>query len=113
MAEVKIAETLKQEIYKKFKQKSKLIFKQMYSLKDNPKKGKLLGNVGGIVIKEIKYKNFRFYFITDGHKLKIMDNSKLTELLIRFIRMSDKKRQQQTINEIKRILIKIGLGEFE
>ena len=38
-------------------------------MEENPNKGKLLGNVGGIVIKEIKYKNFRFYFV------KILDEN--------------------------------------
>jgi hypothetical protein len=112
MAKVSIAETLKEEILKKFRHESKIIFRQMYSLEKNPKKGKLLGNVGGIVIKELKYKNFRFYFITDGHKLKIMDESKLTDLLIRFVRMSDKKSQQKTIEEIKSILRKFGKEKF-
>jgi len=90
MAKVTISEALKDEILKKFKEESKVIFRQIYSLEENPNKGKLLGNVGGIVIKEIKYKNFRFYFITDGYKLKVMDESALTDLLMRFVRMSDK-----------------------
>ena len=107
-----IAEILKEEILKKFKEESKIIFRQMHSLADNPRKGKSLGNVGGIVIKELRYKSFRFYFITDGYKLKIMDESKLVDLLIRFVRMSDKKNQQQTINEIKKILINFGLKGF-
>ncbi len=42
------------------------IFELLYSLKQNPKKGKPIGQVGGILIKEIRYKSFRFYFITDG-----------------------------------------------
>src|SRR3989304_7958251 len=105
MVQVTILKTLKDEILKKFKEESKTIFRQMYSLAENPHKGKSLGHVGGIVIKELKYKNFRFYFITDGYKLKIMDESKLIDLLIRFVRMSDKKHQQQTIDEIKKILI--------
>ena len=112
MAKVMIAEILKDEILKKFKAESKKIFRQMYSLQDNPKKGKLLGSVGGIVIKELKYKNFRFYFITDGYKLKIMDESNLTDLLIRFVRMSDKKHQQQSINEIRKILMYFGSKGF-
>jgi len=112
MAKVSIAEDLKDEILKKFKKESKIIFRQMYSLGDNPHKGKPLGQVGGIVIKELRYKNFRFYFITDGYKLKIMDESKLVDLLIRFVRMSDKKQQQQTINEIKKILINFGPERF-
>lgn len=112
MARVMIAEELKNKILKKFKGESKIIFKQMHSLSENPKKGKLLGTIGGIVIKEIKYKSFRFYFVTDGYKLKIFDKENLTDLLIRFVRMSDKKYQQQTINEIKNILINIGIEGF-
>ena len=113
MAKVSISKTLKDEILKKFKEESKIIFRQMYSLAENPHKGKLLGNVGGIVIKELKYKSFRFYFITDGYKLKIMDESNLVDLLIRFVRMSDKKDQQQTINEIKKILLNFGAKRFD
>ncbi len=112
MAKVIIAENLKDDILKKFKEQSKKIFKQMYSLQDNPKKGKLLGSVGGIVIKEIKYEGYRFYFITDGFKLIIMDKSLLTDMLIRFVRMSDKKHQQQTINEIRKILANFGPNGF-
>ena len=112
MAKVMIAERLKNEILKKFKGESKIIFKQMYSLSENPKKGKLLGTIGGIVIKEIKYKSFRFYFVTDGYKLKIFDKENLTDMLIRFVRMSDKKYQQQTINEIKNILINMSIEGF-
>jgi len=108
MAKVSIAESLKDEILRKFKEESKIIFRQMHSLSDSPNKDKSLGHVGGILIKELKYKNFRFYFITDEYKLKIMNSSKLADLLIRFVRMSDKKHQQQTINEIKNILIKLG-----
>tara|TARA_Y100000034_G_C6794495_1_gene355989 strand:+ start:143 stop:475 length:333 start_codon:yes stop_codon:yes gene_type:complete len=107
MAKVVISENLKDEILKKFKEKSKKIFKLMYSLQDNPKKGKPLGNVGGIIIKEVKFENFRFYFISDGYKLKILDESQLTNLLIRFVRMSDKKHQQKTIGEIKKVLINL------
>ncbi|MCX6741738.1 MAG: hypothetical protein NTX24_00995 [Candidatus Pacearchaeota archaeon] len=108
MAKVSISETLKDEILKKFKEESKIIFRQMYSLAENPHKGKILGQIGGIVIKEIRYKTFRFYFITDGYKLKIMNESSLTDLLIRFVRMSDKKDQQETIEGIRKILLKFG-----
>ncbi|HLD72956.1 MAG TPA: hypothetical protein VJA23_05190 [Candidatus Nanoarchaeia archaeon] len=112
MARVEIAENLKDEIIKKFKEESKIIFRQMRSLEENPQKGRELGNVAGIVVKELKYKNFRFYFITDGYKLKIMNESNLVDLLMRFVRMSDKNHQQETINEIKHILITIGVGGF-
>jgi hypothetical protein len=113
MAQVVIDESLKNEILKKFKEESKIIFRQMYSLEKNPHKGKTLGNVGGIIIKEIRYNSFRFYFITDGYKLKIIGQTKLTNLLIRFVRMSDKKDQQQTIDEIKKILLNLGPLGFD
>lgn len=113
MARVIISESLKDEIIKKFKGESKIIFRQMSSLSESPHKGKLWGCVGGIVIKEIRYKSFRFYFITDGYKLKIMEESKLFDLLIKFVRMSDKKYQQQTIDEIRKILLTLGPGGFE
>ena len=41
-----------------------------------------------------------------------MNESKLTDLLIRFVRMSDKKDQQKTIDEIRNILRKIGEKGF-
>jgi len=112
MAKVSIAEGLKNEILKKFKEESKIIFRQMHSLGDNPHKGKSLGHVGGVIIKELKYKSFRFYFITDGYKLKVMDESKLIDMLIKFVRMSNKKDQQQTINEIRKILLNFGPKGF-
>ncbi|MCX6751042.1 MAG: hypothetical protein NTZ83_06295 [Candidatus Pacearchaeota archaeon] len=113
MAKVIILKHLEEEINKKFKGESVDIFELMYSLKDKPTKGKLLGGVGGIVIKELRYKSFRFYFITDGYKLKFFDGENLTEMLIRFVRMSDKKHQQETIDEIKKILINIGPKGFD
>ena len=64
------------------------------------------------IIKELKYKSFRFYFITDGFKLKCIDENALVDLLLRFVRMSDKKAQQETINEIKFILRTLGPEGF-
>jgi len=112
MAIVIITKELEKEINKKFKKESIQIFKLLYSLKENPKKGKLLSNIGGILIKEIKYKSFRFYFITDGFKLKFYDEQSLTNLLIKFVRMSDKKDQQKVINEIKEVLRSFGEKGF-
>lgn len=108
MAKVEIVPSLFEEINKKFKQKSIGILKHLKSLESNPYKGKLLGTVGGIIIKELKYKGFRFYFITDGFKLKCMNEEELVDLLLRFVRMSDKNAQQETINEIKYVLKTIG-----
>ncbi len=112
MAKVKINKKLEKEIDKKFKKESIKIFELMYSLENSPHKGKPLGHIEGIAIKELRYENFRFYFITDGHILKFGTEDEIANLLIKFIRMSDKKDQQKTINEIKNILLKIGAGGF-
>ncbi|MBS3155291.1 hypothetical protein J4404_02220 [Candidatus Woesearchaeota archaeon] len=113
MAKVEIIPSLFEEIQKKFKGEAHEIIDLMETLEANPHKGKLLGYVGGIVIKELKYKNFRFYFVTDGYKLKFFDEENLMNILIKFVRMSDKKHQQQTINEIKKILVNFGFRGFE
>jgi len=113
VAIVSILSSLKDQIIKKFGGESKEVFKLMDSLRDSPKKGKIIGNVGGVVIKELKYKNLRLYFITDGFKLKCMDEKELTDLLLRFVRMSDKKHQQKVIDEIRYILRNLGGEEFE
>jgi hypothetical protein len=112
MAEVIITEALKNEILKKFKGESKKIFKLMRSLKENPKKGKEVGCVSNVVIKEIKYEGYRFYFITNGFSIKFLDVKNLQDLIIKFVRMSNKKEQQKVINEIKNILRKLGESGF-
>ena len=112
MAKVEIIESLYNQINKKFKHKSVEILQHLKSLEENPKKGKILGKVGGVLIKELKYKNFRFYFLADEYKLKFFSEEELTDLLLRFVRMSDKTHQQETINEIRQILIKIGPKGF-
>ena len=113
MAKVEIVNSLAREIKKKFKGESHKIIDLLESLEENPHKGKTLGSIAGIIIKELKYKKFRFYFIVDGFKLKVFSKEELTDLLMRFVRMSDKKSQQKTINEIRQILIKLGPHEFE
>lgn len=108
MAKVVITNSLEKEINKKFKSESITIFELLYSLKENPKKGKPIGQVGGILIKELKYNKYRFYCITDGFKLKVLSTEELNDLLIKFVRMSNKKDQQKVINEIKTILREVG-----
>ena len=112
MAKVEIAEHLENEINSKFKGESVKIFDLMYSLEENPKKGKLLAHVGNISISELKYENYRFYFITDNYKVRFMEIKDLGDLLIKFVRMSDKKTQQKTIDEIKSVLKKFGEEGF-
>jgi hypothetical protein len=108
MARVIITRDLEEKINKKFKKESIEIFELMHSLEDNPRKGKLLTQIGGILIKELKYKSFRFYFIVDGAKIKLLDDSNLIDLLVKFIAMSNKKEQQQTIEQIKTFLRTFG-----
>jgi len=108
MAKVIIVSSLAKEIEKKFKGESHKIIALLESLEENPRKGKLVGQIEGIVIKELKYKSSRFYFITEGFKLKVLSLEELQDLLIKFVRMSDKKDQQKVIDEIKTILKKLG-----
>lgn len=112
MAKVEIIDSLAKEIQKKFKGESREIVSFLRTLEQNPHKGKIVGRVSEVLIKELKYRGFRFYFLVDGHKLKIYSLEELANLLIKIIRMSDKKSQQETINEIKNILLKIGSGGF-
>lgn len=112
MAKVEIIESLFKAIEKKFKGEAHKIIDLLETLEENPKKGKPVGQIGGIVIKELRYKKFRFYFLADGHRIKVFDKEHLTDLLIKFVRMSDKKHQQKTIDEIKKVLISIGFEGF-
>ncbi|MBS3066987.1 hypothetical protein J4205_04120 [Candidatus Pacearchaeota archaeon] len=113
MAKVEIVRSLLEEIKKKFKGESHKIIDLMESLEENPHKGKPIGNVGGILIKELRYESFRFYFITDGFKIKLLEKEDLSDLLIKFVKMSDKKDQQKIIDEIKHILRVFGEQKFE
>jgi len=112
MARVVISHTLKMQIWRVFKQKSKDIFSLMMSLTDQPRKGKVLGNVAEVVIKELRYKKYRFYFVTDGRVLKFGTEDELANLLVRFVRMSDKKDQQKVINDIKEVLRSVGFNNI-
>jgi len=112
MAKVIITKKLEKEINKIFKKESIKIFESMFELEKNPHKGKPVGQVGGTVIKELRYGGYRFYFITDGFKIKILQKEELNDLLIKFVRLSNKKDQQKVINEIKYILKELGEENF-
>lgn len=107
MVVVEIFEDLKNVVLKKFKREAEVVFELMRSVEEFPKKGKFIGKVGKIAIKELKYKSFRFYFIVDAYKVKFLGVDELKDLLIRFVRMSDKNSQQKVIEEIKDFLRKI------
>jgi hypothetical protein len=112
MAKVVIVDSLFRDIEKKFKGEAHKVVDLLESLEENPKKGKTVGQVGGIVIKELKYKSFRLYFIVDGYKIKVFNVEKLSDLLVKFVRISDKKIQLKTIDEIKVVLRKLGEEGF-
>ena len=114
MARVIITKDLQEKINKKFKKESIKVFELLYSLKEHPNKGKLLTSVGNILIKKVRYnKKFRFYFLVDKNKIKLLDSDKLIDLLIKFIAMSDKKNQQKVINQIKDFLKTFGKQALE
>ena len=113
MSKVIIVKSLLHEIKKTFSQvEGNKILDLLYSLEKNSRKGKVLSSIGGIVVKELKYKQRRFYFITDGHQLKFSTADELASLVIKFVRMSTKKDQQKTINEIKDTLKSLGFDGF-
>jgi hypothetical protein len=112
MVKVILTNNLKNEIFKKFKNESKKVLNLIYSVKENPHKGKIVGQISGILIKELKYGKFRFYFISDGFKMKFLGQAELSDLVLKFVRMSDKKSQQKVIEEIKNVLRKIGEEGF-
>jgi len=106
--EVSVSPSLKREIKKKFKKESVKVIKFLMSLEGNHHKGDLLTQIGGVLIKEIKYRGFRFYYVVDNYRLKLFDEGELRELLIKFVKMSNKKSQQRVIERIKDILRKFG-----
>ena len=112
MVKVIITPFLDREINKVFKQKSVEVFELIYDLKENPYKGKDIAVIGKILIKELRYEKYRLYFITDGYKIKLMKASEIKDIVIKFVRMSEKKDQQKVIDEIKEILRKIGEEGF-
>jgi len=112
MVKVIITSKLEERINKVFKKESVEIFSLMLSLEDNPKKGKEISSIGGVLIKELKYKKFRFYFIIDGYKVKYLSSEELKNIIIKFVRMSEKNDQQKVIDEIKYILRSLGEEGF-
>ena len=112
MARVEVTIALREEILRIFKGRALDIFSRMETLEENPSIGKPVGHVGTVVIKELKWDKFRFYCIADGHVLKFGSKEEIQTLLIKFVKMSDKKTQQETIDEIKKILTIIGSKGF-
>ena len=112
MAKVIITRALKEEVLNKFKSEAGEVFALMKTLENHPLKGKALTHVAEIVIKELRYGKFRLYFITDGHILKFGTQDEFAALLIKFIRISEKKDQQKVIGEIKKVLVSLGFEKL-
>ena len=73
MAKVIFTNFFVNELRKKFsEQEGNKILDLLETLENNPYKGKEIGTSGKIIIKEIKYQKYRFYFVTDGYKIKIL-----------------------------------------
>ncbi len=114
MVRVLVSGLLIKKIRKKFKTKSKQVFRFMKKLEKNPDVGKILTQVGRVKLKELRYdKVFRFYFLINNDLVKIMDRVELDNLLIKFVDMSKKgKEQQEVIDRLKNDLKKLGFEFF-
>ena len=112
MVKVRITEFLFREIEKKFRGETYKVIDLLEMLENNPKKRKTVGQVAGVLIKELKYKSFRFYFIIDGYRIKFLEVEELRDLIIKFVGISNKKTQQKVIDDIKHILRNLGDGGF-
>jgi hypothetical protein len=113
MARILITNSLFKKIRKKFdNSETRKIIDLMNSLEENPKKGTEVGVVGNIVIKEIKYNKFRFYFVTNRFKIKFLSVDELKDIFIKFVKMSEKKDQQKVIDKIKFVVRSLGEEGF-
>ena len=105
MVIVRIDNELVKKLEKKFNKKElKELKTQFTSLTENPFQGDLIGSFGNFVLKEKKYKTFRFYFIHSHKILIIKDLEEIKDEIIRFIEMSKKNNQQQVIDKLKKLL---------
>lgn len=108
MVIVRVDEALVKKLERKFKPKELKELKNLFfSLQDNPFQGDLICTFGNIVLKEKRYKSFRFYFIHSRTLLIIKDMAELKDEIIRFIEMSKKNDQQKVIDKLKGILKKL------
>ncbi|MFT4343459.1 MAG: hypothetical protein ACMXYE_01800 [Candidatus Woesearchaeota archaeon] len=110
MVIIYVSKKLEKEIVKQFPRKeADTVFRMIFSLKENPYEGDVLTVVGGVVLKELKHKKFRFYFVQSSKILKVISREDLIDHIIKFIALSDKsKEQQETIHKIKEDLQRFG-----
>jgi len=108
MVIVRIDKSLVKKLEKRFNKKELRELKKVFlSLEENPDQGDLLYAFGNFVLKEKKYKTFRFYFLHSRKILIIKDFEKLKHEIIRFIEMSKKNDQQRVIDKLKTMMNKL------
>jgi len=112
MAKVLVDSKLVIKIDKKFRNKSLEVISWLRELEKNPKKGDLLRRVDNTAIKEIKFRGFRFYFIVNNYRIKVLKIEELTEELIKFVEMSNKQDQNRVIDKIERRLRAVGFEGY-
>lgn len=101
MARVIITRTLKERILKRFGGEAETIFSKMHRLGRTPKGGKALTKIGSLMLGEIRFRGYRFYYVTDAYKVKFLSVHELEDLIIRFVEYFDKKHQHKTIEKLK------------
>lgn len=105
MVIVRIDKTLVKKLERRFNKKELKELKKIFlSLQENPYQGDLLYAFGNFVLKEKRYKTFRFYFLHSKKILLIKDVQKLKDEIIRFIEMSKKNDQQRVIDKLKEMM---------
>ena len=108
MVIVRIDDSLIKKLEKRFNKKDLREIKKLFlSLQDNPFQGNHLYTFGNFVLKEKKFKTFRFYFLHSKRIIIIKDIDKLKDEIIRFIEMSKKNDQQKVIDKLKKMMNKL------
>ncbi|MFT4250010.1 MAG: hypothetical protein ACMXYD_01475 [Candidatus Woesearchaeota archaeon] len=98
MVHIYVSKKLEKEIVKRLsKKEADDLFLQIYSLKENPHKGDILTNVGKLLVKELKYKKFRVYFIQSKDTLKILGEEDFRDEIVKFVALSQKGSEQQRV----------------
>jgi len=112
MAKVIVDSELIVKIDKKFKNKSLEVISWLRDLEQNPKKGDFLRCVDNIAIKEIKFRGFRFYFIVNNYRIKILKIEELVDEQLKFVGMSNKNNQDKEIDKIEKRLKAVGFEDY-
>lgn len=108
MVRVVIENSLVKKLEKRFSKKELRELKQLFlGLEQNPFQGDVLFVFGSFVLKEKKFKSFRFYFLHSKKLLIIKDLDVLKDELVRFIDMSKKNDQQRVIDKLVQMMKKI------